>query len=315
MDPVPLANGQFDIDGFVFGTRDIWYNPNPYLVLAFQVTPGTLSSGAGGNQSSGSGTTTTPDATLPSEDGTKFGRDFNTGMLLSLSLAVWQRGTHVYDQIGALKGLWRDRRRRNVSNAVTALRMCVSDRTRLVYGRPRNFKETYGAVEHGWAPIDCDFQCADEMFYDDVLHVQDIGMQNPPVDGLVFPNTLPFMMAQFQENYTTVHVDGDYETWPMFVIHGPVTNPTIQYDNTWTITLLTSIDHTQTITIDPRPWYRQTRLSGAGLTNLSGAYTQDSPVMREMRFAPGQHTVLYGGLDPSLTSYLTVSWRAAYGSP
>jgi hypothetical protein len=193
--------------------------------------------------------------------------------------------------------------------------MRTGDRTRLAYGRPRNFKETYGAVERGFAPIDCDFQCVDEVFYDDVLTIQDIGLQNPPVDGLTFPNTLPFRLTQYQQNFTTVHVGGDSETWPMFVIHGPVTNPTIQYDNTWVITLLTSIDHTQTITIDPRPWYRRTQLSGAGITNLAGAYTQDSPVMREMRFAPGQHTVLFGGLDPTLTSYLTVSWRSANGSP
>lgn len=309
-----LDEGQYEINGFVFGTRDIWWKPNPYLVKTFGITPGTLLSGAGGSLTGGS-TTTSSDASLPSEDGTKFGRDYYTGMLLSLSIEVWQRGTHVYDEIGALKGVWRARALRETSTTVTTLRMRNGDRTRLVYGRPRNFKETYGAVEHGFAPIDCDFQCVDEVFYDDVLTIQDIGLQNPPVDGLTFPNTLPFRLAQFQENFTTVHVGGDSETWPMFVIHGPVTNPTIQYDNTWVITLLTSIDHTQTITIDPRPWFRRTQLSGAGITNLSGAYTQDSPVMREMRFAPGQHTVLYGGLDPTLTSYLTVSWRSANGSP
>jgi hypothetical protein len=314
---IELLNGEYEIGGLVFGTRDPRRNPNPYLVEAFDVTPGTLISGSGGNLSSGSGAagTYTADASYPNEDGLKFGQDFYTGMLLTWSVNVWLRGQEVYDEIGALKGIWRNKAFRITSNLVTTVRMNRGGRTRLVYGRPRNFKETYGEVERGWAPIDLTFQAADENFYDDELQIHNIGIQNPPVDGLVFPNTVPWRLQQFQEQYTTVHVQGDLPTWPMFIINGPIVNPTIQYDSGWTITILAALDHTQTITIDPRPWRRLTLLNGVTTTNIAGTYTQDSPTMKNMVFEPGQHTVLFGGVDPSLTSFLTVSWRNAYGTP
>lgn len=314
---INLQEGQYEIGGLVFGTRDPRRVKNPYLVTAFDITPGTLIAGTGGNLSSSSGSagTYTADASYPNEDGTKFGQDYYTGQLLTWSIDVWQRNKMVYDQIGALKGIWRNKAFRNTSNVVTTCRICRGGRTRLAYGRPRNFKETYGEVERGWSPIDCDFQCTDECFYDDEIKIQNIGIQNPPVDGLTFPATVPWVLSQYQENYTTVHVEGDLDTWPMFVIHGPISNPTIQYDNDWQIELLVSLDHTQTVTIDPRPWFRRTLLQGAAIKNISGAYTQDSPVMRNMRFSPGRHTVLFGGLDSSLTSYVTVSWRDAYGTP
>lgn len=314
---IDLKEGQYEIGGLVFGTRDPRRNPNPYLVSQFDVTPGTLISGAGGNLSSSSGSagTYTADASYPNEDGMKFGQDFYTGMVLTWSIDIWQRGKMVYDEISQLKGIWRNPQFRQNSNLVTTIRMCRGGRTRLVYGRPRDFKETYGEVERGWAPIDCAFQAADEVFYDDELKVQTIGIQNPPVNGFTLPATAPFRFQQYQEQYTTIHVEGDYPTWPQFVINGPTTNPTIQFDNDWTITLLTSIDHTQTITIDPRPWRRMTLKTGAVVNNISGTYTQDSPTMRQMRLTPGQHTLLFGGFDPSLTSTLNVSWRDAYGSP
>lgn len=314
---IDLKDGQYEMDGFVFGTRDPRRNPNPYLVSAFDITPGILITGAGGNLSSGMGAagTNTADASYPNEDGTKFGQDFYTGMLLTWSIDVWQRGQMVYDQIGALKGAWRNRKFRTQSNIVTPLRICRGGRTRVVYGRPRNFKETYGEVERGWSPIDMTFQCADEIFYDDEVQIHTIGIQNPPTNGLVFPNTFPWRLAQFQENATTIHVQGDQVTWPQFIIRGPVTNPSIQYDNKWTVELLTVLDHTQYVTIDPRPWSRLTLLNGVTTTQIAGTYTQDSPTMREMVLEPGTHTINFGGLDPSLTSSVEISWRNAYGSP
>ncbi len=311
-----LVDGNYEIDEFVFGTRDPRMNFNPYLVEKFDITPGTLITGIGGNLSdSGSGGTDTPDSSLPNEDGIKFGQDYYTGMILGFSVNVWHRYHQVYDNIGKFKSVWRNPKLRQTSNAVTALRMCRGGRTRVVYGRPREFKETYGEVERGWSPIDCNFQCVDEKFYDDEVKTQRIGIENPPVNGLTFPATAPFRLQQFRESYTTVHIGGDLPTWPLFEIYGPCVNPVIQFDNDWTLTLLVGLDHTQYITIDPRPWRRMTLKNGVVADNISGAYTQDSPVMREMQITPGQHTILFSAVDPSLTSYINVSWRSAYLTP
>lgn len=315
---VSLIDGNYEIGGFVFGTRDPRRNPNPYLVESLDITPGTLITGMGGNlsaSSGGSGGTNTADASLPNEDGQKFGQDYYTGMILTFNINVWQRHQQVYDKIGSLKGVWRRREFRQTSNLVTTLRMCRGGRTRLVYGRPRNFKESYGEVEQGWSPITADFQCADEHFYSDDLQVRTIGIDNPPVNGLALPTTVPFSLQQFQESYTTVRVRGDAPTWPMIEIFGPCANPVISYDNKWTIKLLAELNHTQSITIDPRPWIRLTLKRGVGIQNISGKYTVDSPTMKQIRMDPGQHTIVYRATDPSLTSYINVNWRDAYLTP
>ena len=139
-DPRYLIEGNYEIGGLIFGTRDPRRFPNPYLVEAFDITPGYLITGIGGNLSQtggngGGGSSNTADSSLPNEDGIKFGQDYYTGMILTFSINCWQRGQQVYDQVGKIKGVWRKKEFRNTSNTSTTLRMCRGGRTRLVYGR------------------------------------------------------------------------------------------------------------------------------------------------------------------------------------
>lgn len=297
-DVTGLKNGQYELGGLVFGTRSPWLVKNNFLVQMFDAAEGSI---------------TTGDVAYPNEDGTKFGVDFRSGMVLNFDMALWKKGQPASDDLSVLQSMWRDKKWRINPNAVTTLRMNRGGRTRRVYGRPRKFKPSYGAIERGWAPITADFQCSDECFYDDLETIHEVGLANPPTAGLVLPTTAPVRIRQFAAAYTNITVSGDYDTWPVFVIKGPVTNPTITYDNLWKIQLITSLNHTQELSIDTRPWHRLT-LRNDGV-NLSGVYTADSVVMREMMFSPGLHDLVYTGVDPTLTSRLTTSWRNAWSTP
>jgi hypothetical protein len=297
-DVTGLYNGQYELGGLVFGTRSPWVVKNNFLVQAIEVGE---SSGQYG------------DVTYPNEDGTKFGVDFISGMALTFDMALWTRGLQGYDDVSQLQSMWKHPKWRNTPNAVTTLRMNRGGRTRRVYGRPRKCKITYGAIERGWAPITADFQCADESFYDDLETVQEIGLVNPPTAGLALPITTPIHIQQFASAYTNITVKGDKPTWPVFRIDGPVTNPSFSLDNTWTVTLLLSLNHQQYLTIDTRPWQRLTMQDDS--INRAGYFTANSPIMREMAFEPGLHDLVYNGIDPTLSSRLTVGWRNAWSTP
>lgn len=318
-DTINLLDGQYEINGVVFGTRNPRLNPNPYLVKSFEVEPGTLTNGTGGNLSQASGTTgvLTADSSLPMEDGTRFGVDFSTGMVLTWSIDAWRPGNFVYDDVAALKSAWRDPKLRTQSNVNTVLRICRGGRTRLVYGRPRKFKETYGNMEQGYAPIDCQFQCSDESFYDDNVQVKTIGLINPSVNGAVYPTVYPKRFQSNQEAFTTVVVQGNFPTFPQYKITGPVLNPKISVANGWTLKLNAYIDNYDYLIIDPRPWrrYMEFIIADGRRMNAMGFVTADSPTMREMYLEPGQHSIVFDGIDPTNTATLEIGWRNAWATP
>lgn len=316
---VPIINGQYELGGVVFGTRDPRLNPNPYLVKSFEIEPGALTNGSGGNLSQASGTTgvLTSDASYPNEDGTKFGQDFYTGMVLTFSIDIWERGQVSYDTIGPLKSAWRTKKHRETANELTTLRICRGGRTRRVYGRPRKFKETYGHVEQGYVPIDCQFQAADECFYDDAQNIKTIGLVNQPNNGMSYPTTYPKRYHTTGVAATTVQIDGHYPTFPQFKINGPINYPTISLANGWTIKINAIMHQYDYIIIDPRPWERKATFYAPNgiVINAAGYFTQSSPTMREMALEPGTHTINFGGVDPTLSGYLEIGWRNAWATP
>jgi hypothetical protein len=297
-DVTGLHVGQYELGGLKFGTRSPWIVQNNYLVQSFDITEGGATVG---------------DVPYPNEDGTKFGVDFNTGQTLTFDMSVWMKGEQGYDAVSLLQSMWKHPKWRKIPNSVTTLRMNRGGRTRRVYGRPRRFKPTYGAIERGWAPITADFQCADESFYDDLETVHEIGLANPPTAGLVLPTTVPLHLESYAAAYTNITVEGDKPTWPVFTIEGPVTNPSFTFDNDWTVTLLISLTHQDVLSIDTRPWARLTLQNGT--INRSGYYSSTSPILREIAMEPGLHDIVYNGIDVTLTSKLTIGWRSAWSTP
>lgn len=298
-DVTGLKNGQYELGGLVFGTRSLWQVANKYLIQKFDVAEGAATVG---------------DVPLPNEDGIRFGVDFRGGMILNFDMSLWNKGREqAYDDLSIIRSMWIHPQWRTTAGEVTTLRMNRGGRTRRVYGRPRSFKDEYGAIERGFAPITANFQCIDESFYDDLELTQTIGLANPPTAGLVLPTTAPVRIQQYASAYTNVTIGGDKPTWPVYKIQGPITNPAFMVDQQYTVQLLVSLNHTQWIIIDPRPWRRLTLQNDT--INKSGDYTATSPVMRDLKIDPGLHDIVFTGIDPTLTATLTIGWRPAWSTP
>lgn len=296
-----LRLGQYDMDGFVFGTRTPFAVPSDFLVNDFQIDEGAIDD---------------VDDVMPFEDGTIFGVDTRSGQNITFKVYLWKKGQPALDDLTRMRTAWRGDSVRFRSGLVTTLRMNKQGRTRLVYGRPRRFAPTFGRMELGWGEVDCDFKCVDENFYDDVQRELDLEMGALPTAGLVAGFTLPATISQFAPAAGTFVIEGNNPTWPTFIIYGPVINPEITIINHYTIKLNVNLNHTETISIDPRPWRRLTFKTSAGLTyNQSGRYTVDSPTMREMSLPPGVHNMTYRGIDETLSSHVTIGWRNAYSTP
>lgn len=296
-----LKLGQYDMNGFIFGTRTPFAVPNNFLVEDFQISEGEIS---------------TVDESMPYEDGTVFGVDTRTGQTLKFKINLWKKGKEALTDLGAMKAAWRADSVRKRSNAVVTLRMNKGGTTSLVYGRPRRFAPEYGAVERGWAPIDCDFKCVDENFYSDEQKSLTLSMGIKPSSGLQAGFTLPATITQFAPASGQFIILGDVRTNPVFIFKGPVTNPVVKINDEYTIKLNITLDFSQSFTIDPRIWRRFAFITTAGNNYFRpNALSVDSPTMQEMSLSPGLHSMSYTGVDPTLTSSVTIGWRDASTSP
>lgn len=294
-----LKLGQYELGGsFVFGTRSRFLAANDFLVNTFDMDNGAIDD---------------VDTDMPMEDGTMFGIDIRGGQTLAWKIFLWKRGQTALDDLGRFRRAWRGDDVRKRAGAVTTLRMNKQNRTRLVYGRPRRWTPTFGAVERGWAPVTCDFKCVDECFYDDVQSFHSMSMSVPPTAGLTAPFVTPLVVFQYQPAAGVFIVNGDMDTWPIFTIQGPCVNPEIEILNQYKFSMNVSLYHTDILTIDTRPWRRTVLLNGQ--LNRSGRFTADSASLPDMQLRPGVHSMRYRAWDETLSSIATVGWRHAYSTP
>lgn len=296
---VQLRLGQYELDNdFIFGTRTPYAVPNDFLVNEFGVEPGEIRS---------------VDSEMPQEDGTQFGVDYRGGMNLVWRINLWKKGQPALDDLAVMERAWKNPNKRLTPGEVTVLRMNKQGRTRLVYGRPRNCSPQYGMVENGWCPIDASFLCIDETFYDDEQSIMEMEMANPPVSGLRMPLRTPMRVSQSQPTFGSFSVGGDKETWPTFLIQGPVINPKVEIYGQYVFELNVALLSHEIISIDPRPWRRLTLLNGE--KSRSGRYTSASATPPEMALPPGDYFAAFTGTDITLSSKLTIGWRNAYSTP
>jgi hypothetical protein len=95
------------------------------------------------------------------------------------------------------------------------------------------------------------------------------------------------------------------------LFNGPVTNPYITIDGRKTALTMNLVAGQQAV-IDTAPWAR-TVLRYPGPSNISGNLTRDTR-MSAMALMPGPHELVFGGVDPSGTSKVTIQWRNAWSS-
>lgn len=256
---------------------------------------------------------TTQDAAYPGGDGVMFGRDFMPGRTITLELGV--NAMNEADNLAAhaaLAAAWRGDSLRRTPGAVATLALTNGGRTRVVYGRPRNFASTLQIVPQlGYSAATVTFACSDDLFYDQANASVSVPLIPPPSGGLLAPLASPLTTAQVVNRPGLVAPGGLTDTWPVITIYGPVTNPKVTLTGQWFMQFSTTLAFDQSLTVDTRPWARTVlRNDGA---SLAGSLTRDSvPLSRASVPGATSTEVVYSGTDITGTSHISVTWQDAY---
>jgi hypothetical protein len=195
-DPI-LSAGQYSIDGLVFGAGQM------VSIAKTEIHPGT---------------SVTQDTQLVNNDGRRFGFDVLPGMAIAFTGQAFQQGDtglaemNAYDAFAAA---WEKKSVRWTPGAISVLRMLYkgSSVTRRVYGRGRNCAPVLGNVAQGYIPFTAEFDCADNVFYGDVLNSFTLGTAYAFSGGGVAPPlTPPVALAAVQTaNNMIPAADSDFE--------------------------------------------------------------------------------------------------------
>jgi hypothetical protein len=244
---------------------------------------------------------------------TMFGRDELLG-------PTWTWAAHV-DQTdvitalaaqGELKKAWRADAVRQRPGATSVIRYRIGDRVRRVYGRPRRWAAPPdNKILSGFIPVTMTFKTADDLHYADTETATDIGFVAESAGGFIFPTTFPATALPAGQRDGLITVGGDVATYPIIRFNGPVTNPRLACDNSWSVQLDMSIADGQYVEIDTRPWKLTVlRLNAYSEAGKLGKRTR----MKDMVLTPGNHDLAFTGNSAEGTASCIVRWRDAYAS-
>lgn len=294
---MPLAEGQFSVNGVVFG-RGLPVEVSDFLPGAPDAEDN--------------------DTSRPHGDGTVFGIDraggpvhtweLNTSGAYTAAecLAAWQQ----------LAAAWNDPSLRSRPRAVTELRARVYGGEEVVaYGRPRALEPVAtrliraGVVEFG-----ADFRAVDSSFYSSTTEGPLIlDLITSGGGGVTWPVTWPITWGEAPgERQDALVNPGPNAVWPVITISGPVSQPSIAILGTDVrVTLQAALTYDQQVTIDPRPWAGTVlRQDGASLRGqLSGSRLSD------LRVPVGTTYISFQGTDPTGQARASVSWQRARSTP
>lgn len=253
------------------------------------------------------------DASLPMQDGLRFGRDYRAGRVITFDMIVLLgTGPDALDALARVETAWLADTVRATPGMVSALSLTRGGRTRRVYGRPRRFALAPERDRFGWLSAIADFQCVDHLFYSDAELVTTVGLSTPSVGGLVGPLIGPIDAESAGEGVLDVFVGGTVPGWPVIRISGPIVDPTIELTGHWSATLRTTLASDQWVTIDTTPWNRAVRRHDGA--NLAGRFTASSQRVSHMRVPPGRQQFVLRGLDPTGTAHADIHIREAFSS-
>jgi hypothetical protein len=217
------------------------------------------------------------------------------------------------DWTDAFKSVWNNRVRKN-PEGVLALRYKIANRTRRVHGRPRRFTPVPDAIQNGKIHIECDFDLAEDIYYDDdenAIQASLAGAVVSSYSGLVLPQPLPWVFTTASPPRTAqAMLGGSQATWVDLDFYGPSTIPWVKIGNlTWGLT--GSLLAGQVVTISGKPWSMGVRRNdGANLPGLLDPRAR----LSALQLDPGTYSVQYGGFDNTGSSKVIIRWRNAFQS-
>lgn len=217
------------------------------------------------------------------------------------------------ESLAELRQVWRGDAYRKLPGEATELRYRLSNRTRVVYGRPRRFSAPLG-VEYlsGRIPITADFQTVSELFFDAAEQSIPVGLQQPTTGGFTAPFTTPLTTDSSPVNMPyTLEVGGELPTPTLVDFIGPLDSTGLLIDGEPYIRFQEDIPAGVTVTVDARPWvtavYRQ---DGAPIAGWLSPRSR----MPAMQLEPGFHTATLLGSSPTGLGRAQVRWRGAHPS-
>lgn len=289
---IELKDYQFEIGGVVFGY-------------------GAPVSADGEGFDAGVDSIEAQDAFNQATDSFSFGRD-------AVIPAPWAWAAHTDKALNPADALeagrqlgvvWNDRELRQTPGAVTPLRYRIGGRTRVVFGRPRPFAQVMSnQMIYGVIPINLEFQRADNLFYDDELHIFSVTGQPSTVAGFETPIITPLTTIGTVPTTDSLPGFGGDAPAPFEATFTGGTNPKL-YTDRWEIQLDTSLEPGRSVTVSTYPWgVRAIRDDGARVPGLLSMQTR----LSKARLDPAGESLSYSVVDSSGTATCTVAWRSAF---
>ncbi len=277
-----------------------------------------------GNKFSGLGLVTTPRVkpivelesfANPRGDGRRHGRMYRRGQSVFLrveALADHRSSDEVWREF---LSVWRADEIRSTPGALATL---TAETGRFAVGMPVDLEpdQEYRIFDTNRAEIV--FEAKDDLWYGEESQTR-IYFQIAAGGGLRFPARAPFRFTSVGETRNAaIQVDGDVATWPVFEIHGPVTNPEIEVQGVGRLIFSLTLAYDQVLRVDTRPWARWVKRGIKGrpetLAPEPGALSPGGSRLSDMSMRPGSYTALLRGFDATGTAEMRVSTWPAYTS-
>lgn len=254
----------------------------------------------------------TGDMDRPGADGRMMGRDVKSAPTHTLSLLVAGEGSNaterissVAELIAALETAWDAPNVR--SRAGVFAELTIGERTAV--GRPRGYVSDDRHLWDGSALPVLTFETVSDEWFGPAVTTR---LQLVPefTGGLPVPAEVPFVLGggTGAADYM-ITVEGARPTWPTFTLHGPIMNPWIDVPGVGRLVTDITLAYDQTLTLSTAPWARWTLRDGVP---INGVLTGAGARLSEMAMRPGAYQIIFGGYDPSGTSWLDVTVRPAY---
>jgi hypothetical protein len=289
----PLADLEWSLDDQV-----VMGPGRPYNVQTFTVGPAS---------------SRVQDADQPSTDGDAFGVDTRGGRLITLELNTdYYTADEALDALERFEGAWDAEGVRAIPGQQSILRWRRGTRVRRAYGRARDCLPDHSIDWTGNIGITATFKTMEPRFYDDTEEVEHVPFIPDDVGGLTGDLIGDIVASGGGVGERSFTIRGGRPTWMAVVIYGPITNPSVEFVDQWLIELNLNLGPDDYVVIDPSPWQRDVRRSNG--ENAGGALTAASRILSAMKLAPGIHSAILRGYDPTGSSRAAVYWRSCYAS-
>lgn len=248
------------------------------------------------------------DTEIPFTDGDRMGIDTHGGRTLGLSFGIEGRTeAEARARRGVLERLWNAREVRSVGGAVAEL---VDLTTGLIaVGRPREIANR--SVRLTDTPpgydVEANFRMLDPVFYGPTEFVT-VPLVAESGGGFTFPIRFPMVIRGYTKRENTFSIAGDYPTWGVITIPGPVLNPTVAVPGVFSFSMSTTLAYDEWIRIDTRPGRRLVTRSDGRIQQL----TRSSTPLDAAELPLGPHLFTFSGSSPSGNPSASLEWAPAH---